>query len=185
MLFETYSGRRVDLMNLRVGDMCLEDMLVPLSRIGRYGNHTRSLYSVGLHTIFCVELAILNGESDDVIRYLLGHDLSESYLGDIPRPLKRHLSMYGEVEEDVQNKIWSFLGLAVPDEAMTERIVKYDNGILYWESYMVKRNVGDWGRAFYDEDLIHYADTVESWFNVGETTGEVYDRLVELFDAYF
>lgn len=185
MLFETYSGRMVDLMDLSVEDMYLDDMLVPLSRIGRYGNHTRNLYSVGLHTIFCVELARMNGESDDVIRYLLGHDLSESYLGDIPRPLKRNLSMYGEVEEDVQNKIWTFLGLAVPDDTMMERIVKYDNGILYWESYMVKRNVGDWGRAFYDDDLIPYADTVESWFSVGETTDDVYDRLVELFRVYF
>lgn len=185
MLFETYSGRMVDLMDLRIDDLHLDDMLVPLSRIGRYGNHTDFLYSVGYHTVICAELARLNGESDEVIRYVLGHDLSESYLGDIPRPLKRHLEMYGDVEEAVQNTIWSFLGLAVPDAEMVDKILKYDNGILYWESYMVKRNIGEWGSDYYDEDLIKFNDVVEGRLTDRVDCEDVLGMLNGLFVEYF
>lgn len=186
MLFETYSGRMVDLLDLRVEDLVLEDMLVPLSRIGRYGNHSEFLYSVGHHTLICAELARLNGESDEVIRYVLGHDLSESYLGDIPRPLKRHLSMYGEIEENVQNVIWEFLGLAVPDQEMTDKILKYDNGVLYWESYLVKRNVGEWGSNFKDEELMKFGGIVEEMMVPTETSSLlVYESMDNLFKEYF
>lgn len=186
MLFETYSGRMVDLLNLRVEDLHVDDMLVPLSRIGRYGNHTEFLYSVGHHTLICAELARLNGESDEVIRYVLGHDLSESYLGDIPRPLKRHLAMYGEIEERVQNTIWEFLGLDVPDQAMTDKILKYDNGVLYWEAYLVKRNVGNWGENFRDSDLERFGGIVEEMMVPEDgSTLMVYESLTELYRKYF
>ena len=60
------------------------DAVAGISKIGRFGGHTRELYSVAQHCVFVSVLA----EADGGGWSGLAHDLAEAYYGDFPSPLK-------------------------------------------------------------------------------------------------
>lgn len=88
---ETFSGRLVDVMALRPGDVDLLDIAVSLSRQCRFNGHCRFFYSVAQHSVLCshAPLPVGAGEDSAAARMaLLLHDAGEAYLGDITRPIK-------------------------------------------------------------------------------------------------
>ena len=68
----------------------IEDIARALSHICRYGGHVRRFYSVAEH---CVHVASVAPEPLKLDALL--HDGAEAYLGDIPRPIKKHPDMEG------------------------------------------------------------------------------------------
>jgi hypothetical protein len=115
-LLETVSGKLVNPTDPSADDICLEDIAWGLSRIPRFAGHTTTAvpYNVAQHSIYVselVELAIKNGADfagipgwDEALMKLgasiqhrkvhllmhaLFHDAHETYLGDIPSPIKR------------------------------------------------------------------------------------------------
>ena len=91
-----YSGKRVDLLNVKPDDMDIEDIAHSLSMICRFSGHTNRFYSVAQHSVrVCnvVEPALqLTG---------LLHDATEAIVGDMIRPLKQLLPSYRTIEERV------------------------------------------------------------------------------------
>ena len=61
------------------------------------------------------------------------HDGSEAYLADITRPVKKNMTMYLQIEEQLQHMIYTkFLGY-VPEGEEAELITNIDDSCLYYE----------------------------------------------------
>ena len=89
----------------------IEEIATALSKLCRFGGHTKEFYSVAQHSVL-VSLCV----DDEFAMEALLHDASEAYLGDVVRPLKQVLGGYRDIEEQVQNGInMAHLGWAKPN----------------------------------------------------------------------
>jgi uncharacterized protein len=97
----TFSGKLVDPVHLTPDDVCIEDIAHALSNQCRFSGHVRRFYSVAEHSVRVMKKCKL-----DPLAALL-HDASETYLVDLPRPLKYHpqFAFYKEVEAWVTGAI--------------------------------------------------------------------------------
>jgi 5'-deoxynucleotidase YfbR-like HD superfamily hydrolase len=112
----TVSGRMVDVWNFQPSDFNIVDACHNLSQINRFGGATRYPYSVGQHSclIATIECAQCFGANRQLHRkQKFAHDLSEAYVGDMPRPIKYldEMAGYREAETRVQAVIFDVLGL--------------------------------------------------------------------------
>lgn len=86
----TYSGRVVDLDNLRPQDICKLDIAHHLALINRYSGATRTPYTVAQHSCLTARIAqSLAGPEAGL--YALLHDAHEAYVNDVISPLKKKL----------------------------------------------------------------------------------------------
>lgn len=81
---ETYTGKKVNPLKLKMEDICLVDIAHALSLICRYNGHCRTLYSVADHSIRVAWM--LEGSGWELAALM--HDSAEAYFGDVIRPLK-------------------------------------------------------------------------------------------------
>jgi len=72
-----------------------------LSRLCRFTGDAPRFYSVAEHSIFCDEIARLEGVPIAYRRAILMHDAAEGIVGDMVRPLKRLCPDFVEVERRV------------------------------------------------------------------------------------
>lgn len=107
----TYTGRSIDPLskNIQPEDIDILDIATALSRIPRFGGHTRYLYSVAQHSCMVADRLRPGLKLAGLL-----HDASEAYLLDIPTPIKQHLPNYYTAERRLQIVIQSRFGLAVP-----------------------------------------------------------------------
>lgn len=82
------SEKLVDPFNLRNDEIELVDIAHALSRICRYGGKVEGFMSVAEHSIIVAQILVDDGHTDEVIRCGLMHDAAETYLTDMPRPIK-------------------------------------------------------------------------------------------------
>lgn len=125
IIMQTFTGRYIDLANIKDDDLCIEDIAHSLSNQCRYGGHTRLFYSVAEHSVlasklgkyFCMkypeEMKLAFGQTrNSATGYalaLLLHDASEAYLSDVITPIKNKLPDYMMIEMDIQNRIEKLL----------------------------------------------------------------------------
>lgn len=107
----THTGKRVNLQNPQAEDVCLEDIAYALARLNRFTGHADPSWSVGQHSLFCAELARLQGGSLELQRSCLSHDFAEAYLGDVSSPLKRCIQGYHGLEVLHFHAICTALGI--------------------------------------------------------------------------
>lgn len=114
-VIQTASGLYVNPLDFHKHDVRLEDIAHALSHQCRFGGSTRVFYSVAEHS---VRVAGLIGDEypndfELQLRAVL-HDGSETYLCDLPHPLKAHSklgALYREIEAPVQAAVYSAFGL--------------------------------------------------------------------------
>ncbi|QIG68670.1 putative metal-dependent phosphohydrolase protein [Rhizobium phage RHph_TM3_3_14B] len=100
---QTATGRKFWPMDPRADEVFIEDIAHALSMQCRYAGHCLRFYSVAEH---CVLMARkLRWEGVDVALWALLHDASESYLVDVPRPVKPYLDGYKAAEAKVMAAI--------------------------------------------------------------------------------
>jgi uncharacterized protein len=119
---QTWSGRKFWPFDPRPEDVCIEDIAHSLSNRCRFGGHSKKFYSVAEHS-FYVSLYI---PFDLALEGLL-HDAAETYLSDIPRPIKPFLNGFYNIERKVEYAIcerFNLLDLSHPT------IKKFDTAIL-------------------------------------------------------
>lgn len=97
---QTFTGRQFYPLDPRPEDVCIEDIAHALSLLCRYGGHCTTFYSVAEHSLL-VESAMKSNDPRMRLGALL-HDAAEAYLVDVPRPLKRHIPPYGQIELNVE-----------------------------------------------------------------------------------
>lgn len=144
MYMETYTGRKFNPAQPKVEDIHLEDIAHALSKICRFGSHLDVHFSVAQHSLICLDVAKDLGLDDELQLYVLSHDFSEAYLGDVPRPLKILLPEYKKIEENVQDAITQFLGLSPLSTGDKEIVKQIDNLALHYEGKYLTSNIGNW-----------------------------------------
>jgi hypothetical protein len=116
------SGRQFFPLDPRPEEIFIDDIAASLSKLCRFGGHTRRFYSVAEH---CVHVA--NAAWPQIALDALLHDASEAYLSDVIRPIKPFLSNYREIEERLEAAIAERFRLDWP---MPAEIKRLDNAIL-------------------------------------------------------
>ena len=140
----TFSGVRFTPVTPDPAQLDIKDIAHSLSLMCRGNGHIIHFYSVLQHCVNCAIEAAARGFSTRIQLACLLHDASEAYLSDITRPVKKHLPKYVEIEDNLQNVIYSnFLG--APLSAEEEVIVKQiDDAMLVYEfKHLMKREVFD------------------------------------------
>jgi hypothetical protein len=103
----TYSGERFWPFDPRPGEVRIEDIAHHLAIINRFGGTSREPLSVAQHSVMVSEACA----PADALWGLL-HDAHEAYLGvDLPRPIKRQMRAWMEMERLIQDAICDCFGL--------------------------------------------------------------------------
>lgn len=82
----------IDPMAKTASEITLYQAASVLSKICRYNGHCSRFYSVAEHSLYCAGIA--RNRLDMLphqVLYVLCHDVGEVFLGDIVRPIKRHI----------------------------------------------------------------------------------------------
>lgn len=154
---ETFSGKRIDLLDPDPAQIVLSDIAKGLSGTNRFTGHTSPLESVAQHSIYAMLLAEERCPEDFLIQALtLSHDAHEAYTGDISRPMKlalRELGSYAldHIEALVQAACRIALGLPPPSEAQEAIIKTIDTLMLVTERHALMPNTGE--RPWSTEDI--------------------------------
>lgn len=92
------NGRWCDPLNFRAQDIDIDQAFGVLSRIRRFNGQTNDPWSVGQHTLFVYEMMLSIDASLHDTLWALIHDIGEAYIGDLPRPIKREIPRFAEIE---------------------------------------------------------------------------------------
>lgn len=129
----TRSYKMFDPLRPDVALLDITDIAHSLSMLCRANGHFKSFYSVGQHSINCMEEAKTRGYSRRVQLGCLLHDASEAYLSDVTRPVKAELPRYKEIEEPLQETIWNHWLTQPLTEEERRQIFEIDDAILAHE----------------------------------------------------
>lgn len=83
---QTYMGHKFYPLDPRVEEVDIRDIAHALANVCRFTGHVRQFYSVAQHSVI-----VSAHVWPSLARAGLLHDAAEAYIGDISRPLKRHL----------------------------------------------------------------------------------------------
>ncbi len=91
---QTASGGIYWPLDPRAEEVGIVDIAHALAMICRYGGHCQQFYSVAEHSVHVSRLV----PAEHALVALM-HDATEAYCADVPRPLKKHLANYAEIEQ--------------------------------------------------------------------------------------
>lgn len=114
-------------------DICIEDIAHALSYICRANGHFREFYSVARHSLNCAYEVKARGFSEKVQLLALLHDSAESYIGDLTRPLRRHIPEFSEYEAVLQKLIYEKLAVTDVTQEEVAAVKAADDSLLYHE----------------------------------------------------
>ena len=106
---QTHSGLAFDYENPKPEQIDIGDIAHACSKMCRFVGHSNRFYSVAEHSVHAAEL--LHFVSREHARWGLMHDAHETYVADIPSPLKRLLPDYRQIEEIVAAAVRARFGL--------------------------------------------------------------------------
>ena len=130
---KTYTGKRFVPKEPDVDKIDIRDIAHALSLICRGNGHVKTFFSVAQHCIFCAREAEARGYSNKMILACLLHDAAECYLSDIPRPIKKHMMDYCELENQILDLAYQKL-IGQPMQEDEQKLVKeIDDAFLYFD----------------------------------------------------
>lgn len=119
---QTFTGRAFFPLHLGSNEIDEFDIAHSLSMQCRYNGHTRKFYSVAEHSLL-MSYAV---PEEDALWALL-HDAPEAYIGDMVRPLKKHMTLFREVDERIMDAVCERFGLPL---GMPDSVKEADNRII-------------------------------------------------------
>lgn len=133
-LMLTVKGRLIN--PLDPGDIDLEEVAHVLARFRRYGAHTPRPWSVAQHAILCSHLVPQDLWHEGMLVALeaLHHDDQEGIIGDWPKPIKNRIPGLKAIEDEIEAKVRTSLGLPVKFHAAVKEA---DMKALEVESYFL------------------------------------------------
>lgn len=123
---QTYTGVAFWPLDPRVEEINISDIAHALANTCRYGGHCTFHYSVAQHSVL-----LSKHVAPEHALWALLHDATEAYLVDVPRPVKRFLTGYREIEDRLMAVIAERFGLY---GKMPDAVKDADNRILLDES---------------------------------------------------
>lgn len=130
----TFTGLYMNVFEPTFEMICIEDIAHALSNQCRFGGHLPVFYSVAQHSWHCSQSV----NQEHKLAALL-HDASEAYILDIPKPIKKRLSNYGEIEERLMNLISVKFGFDYPlhdDVKLADELAL----VAEWNCLMLKKS---------------------------------------------
>lgn len=125
-VFNTASGRLINIYNPEPDSIILSDIANSLSKICRFGGHIHDFYSVAQHSVLVAAMA-----DSDIKMEALMHDAAEAFVGDMIKPLK---TIIGKQFDDIEDR---FMQIIVDkfelDMAKMYRVKEYDLAALSLE----------------------------------------------------
>jgi hypothetical protein len=119
-VFNTSSGKLVNLHQPTEDMIDVQDIANALSKICRFGGHSSLFYSVAQHSV------LVSAMCADLPKEGLMHDASEAYLGDVIKPLKIILgAAYANLETNFEAILSGKYGLAL-DKGTKSIIKRFD-----------------------------------------------------------
>lgn len=119
---QTFTGIQFWPLDPRPDEISFIDIGAALSKVCRFGGHTTQFYSVAEHAW---HLSYYVSEENALAALL--HDAAEAYIGDMVRPLKRHMIEFQNVEQVLMDQIAGKVGL---DNLLPYEVRDADNRIL-------------------------------------------------------
>lgn len=98
---QTYTGRKFYPLDPKADEVCIEDIAHSLSLQCRYAGHCILFYSVAEHSVLIARWLVKNHFGPLTALHGLLHDAAETYLVDLPSPVKRDMPIYKAMEERV------------------------------------------------------------------------------------
>ena len=140
---ETYTGRAFWPLEPKVEDVSIIDIAHHLSNQCRYSGATESFYCTAQHCCLLENYAAKKNASVLDRLQILTHDAPETYLVDIPRPVKQFMPEYRKWDHQINVVVRSWLGLdGVPIPSWQD---EYDSRIVVDEHEQALSNSLDWG----------------------------------------
>lgn len=170
----TYTGEHFYPLEPEADKIKIEDIAHALSLLCRGNGHVTHFFSVGQHCINCSLEAKARGYGRRICLACLLHDASEAYLSDVPRPFKKTLPSYQELEDRVLSIIYKkFLGSDLNEEE--KRLVReIDDDMLYFDLTVLLKESPDTDEpkmmSCFSEEFVPFE--------------EVEERFLELFNEY-
>lgn len=129
-VIETYTGEQFAPFDPDPGRIHLADIAAGLAHTCRFGGHCDRFYSVAQHSLH------VSHELDGRRLQLIGllHDAAEAYLGDVPRPVKAELELFGRAEEAILAAVWEAFDLSPPTEDEWATVMQADDRLLAYEA---------------------------------------------------
>lgn len=151
---QTYTGKAFWPLDPRPEEIDPVDIAHALSMLCRFGGHVRRFYSVAEH---CVLMSTAVAPKHALSALL--HDATEAYLVDLPRPIKRSLPEYQEIEAGIAAALSERFG--VPAE-MPAEVKDADNRILLTErDALLSTPPLPWGYGL--DELTPLPVTIRAW----------------------
>ena len=138
---QTFTGKQVFPMDMKLDDIDLVDIAHSLSRQCRYNGHSRVFYSVAEHSTLLARHAMQRKLPLHIAKIMLLHDASEAYISDICRPLKKQLPQIKPIEQIADKLVCEKFGLIWP---WPEIVHEWDQRITMDERMMLMRVHPDW-----------------------------------------
>lgn len=136
---QTFTGRQFWPLDPRPEEIFIEDIAHALSQLCRYNGHCEYLYSVAQHSIYVGRIL-----PPELKLAGLLHDAAEAYCADVPRPIKKHLRDYAEIEARLQVAIGQRFGID-PDLFECAAVKAADNSVLLAEKrQLMKQPPKEW-----------------------------------------
>jgi hypothetical protein len=104
---QTYTGKAFYPLDPRPEDVDIVDIAHALGNLCRFNGHCLRFYSVAEHSVL-----LSRAVTPEHALWALLHDAAEAYLADVPRPTKRMLPTYVDMESRVMSAIAARIGLA-------------------------------------------------------------------------
>lgn len=153
---ETISGNKVDLLDPDPNSFTLEDIFHALLNVPRFGGHTRTFYSVAMHSVNVARIV-----PDHLKFEAIMHDATEAYLMDMPTPYKALLPDYREAEDNLWLAICKKFDLP---EVLDPLVKQADRCALISERNYLKGKC-DWGDL---ERTLIVPPAAFIWANMGK-----------------
>lgn len=149
---QTFTGHRFYPLDPRADEIDPDDIAHALSLLCRYGGHVDRFYSVAEHCVLMSEAVA----PEHALAALL-HDATEAYVVDVPRPLKRYLDRYHDIEDLAWMAIAERFGVSV---TLPGEVVDADSRILLTERDALMSRAERWSQ---DDIYVPLPVTVTGW----------------------
>lgn len=126
----TFSEKQIHFKEMSSRDIDINDIAHALSNLCRFGGHCHTFYSVAEHAIGTAALLRREGYSAHVQFAGLHHDDQESYICDLPTPLKKMLPEYGHLEDKVEAAIHECFKIKLTKKE--KQVVKWADKWMCW-----------------------------------------------------
>lgn len=143
----TYTGKKFNLLEPKIDDIDILDIAHAQAMQCRWTGHCKHHYSIAQHAYYCSFI----GPANEALERLM-HDTSESYIGDMNRPLKHYTNAgdaYRSVEAPLQGLIYEAFGMSAHEPASVKIA---DEAMLYAELEQllppIERETGEQNNPF-------------------------------------